>query len=376
MIKRWTVFLSALLIGLPLWTAGQSLADTTLAAQSQQKTKKQAPPKQSGNRKNSEAGRARTSKGKPAVEGAKTDANGKSDRPTEAVTKPKKPKVLTEWEPEFVQAERARCQALLTNIQAITLPEKSFRKGKCGAAAPVRLVAVGQSPQVVLSPPAIMTCRLANALHEWASGDLQKIAKKHLGDQIIQIEVMSDYSCRNTYGRKVGKLSEHALANAIDIRGFVTANGKVVRLLKSWGPTARDIAQEKARITAAQQAKREAEQKAEAEAAIEEQEKENQSADVGRKNAKTLVVKSTKNLLKVGDKLATAAKAALRSGGAPAPELVPLKKRVTDKGWFLRAAHKSACKIFGTTLGPEANEAHRNHFHLDMRPRKRSNYCE
>ncbi|EQB18559.1 hypothetical protein L284_04435 [Novosphingobium lindaniclasticum LE124] len=32
---------------------------------------------------------------------------------------------------------------------------------------------------------------------------------------------------------------------------------------------------------------------------------------------------------------------------------------------FLRVVHQSACKRFGTTLGPDYNEAHRNHFHLE-----------
>jgi Extensin-like protein C-terminus len=43
---------------------------------------------------------------------------------------------------------------------------------------------------------------------------------------------------------------------------------------------------------------------------------------------------------------------------------------------FLRAVHASACKTFGTTLGPEANDAHRNHFHFDLAERKISNFCE
>ncbi len=42
-----------------------------------------------------------------------------------------------------------------------------------------------------------------------------------------------------------------------------------------------------------------------------------------------------------------------------------------DRGAFLRAIHDGACQIFGTTLGPEANEAHKNHFHLDMKERRR-----
>lgn len=32
---------------------------------------------------------------------------------------------------------------------------------------------------------------------------------------------------------------------------------------------------------------------------------------------------------------------------------------------FLRVVHKSACKRFGTVLGPEYNDAHKDHFHLE-----------
>lgn len=32
---------------------------------------------------------------------------------------------------------------------------------------------------------------------------------------------------------------------------------------------------------------------------------------------------------------------------------------------FLRVVHRSACKRFGTVLGPAYNRAHANHFHLE-----------
>jgi hypothetical protein len=62
-----------------------------------------------------------------------------------------------------------------------------------------------------------------------------------------------------------------------------------------------------------------------------------------------------------------------RLGGpkAPAPALPSEAK--TD---FLRAAHRAACSIFGTVLGPEANNAHKNHFHVDMAERKVVVICE
>jgi hypothetical protein len=43
---------------------------------------------------------------------------------------------------------------------------------------------------------------------------------------------------------------------------------------------------------------------------------------------------------------------------------------------FLRGAHRAACQIFGTVLGPEANSAHKNHFHVDMAERKHQAICE
>jgi hypothetical protein len=43
---------------------------------------------------------------------------------------------------------------------------------------------------------------------------------------------------------------------------------------------------------------------------------------------------------------------------------------------FLHEAHDAACRIFGTTLGPEANADHRNHFHVDMAPRKVTKICD
>jgi hypothetical protein len=46
------------------------------------------------------------------------------------------------------------------------------------------------------------------------------------------------------------------------------------------------------------------------------------------------------------------------------------------RGKFLKEVHAGACGIFGTVLGPEANAAHKNHFHLDLAKRRRSAYCQ
>jgi hypothetical protein len=102
-----------------------------------------------------------------------------------------------------------------------------IREGsECGAAAPVRLISIGRSIQVALSPPPTVTCDMVAALHRWMERDVQPLAKKHLGAPVIRIETMSSDSCRNAYGRAGSRLSEHAKANALDVGSFVTARGQ------------------------------------------------------------------------------------------------------------------------------------------------------
>ncbi len=58
----------------------------------------------------------------------------------------------------------------------------------------------------------------------------------------------------------------------------------------------------------------------------------------------------------------------------PPPEAtVPPANERSD---FMRRIHKAACGGFSTVLGPEANDAHKDHFHFDMKKRRRSSFCE
>lgn len=47
-----------------------------------------------------------------------------------------------------------------------------------------------------------------------------------------------------------------------------------------------------------------------------------------------------------------------------------------ERGRFLRVVHQGACGVFSTVLGPEANQAHRNHFHFDLTERRGRALCE
>ncbi len=291
------------------------------------------------------------------------------DAKAEADAKKNPQTIPTEWPAEEIAAAKAMCKTILEKIDAVTIPEDSFRKGECGAAAPVRLVSIGRAPEVVLSPPPVLTCGMVGALHTWLTKDLQPLARKTLGTDIIRIESMSDYSCRNAYGRTKTKLSEHGRANALDIRGFVTANGESAVVLNGWGETKRDIA-------ARELALRQAAEKAAAEKA---------AAEAARVAAPPVPLPpgekpatATAPMPGVRDTIVDGVPAAATPpalgvgpshlGGPGAP---PARMRT-----FLKGAHAAACEIFGTTLGPEANNAHRNHFHVDMAPRKVKKICD
>jgi hypothetical protein len=172
------------------------------------------------------------------------------------------------------------------------------------------------------------------------------------------------------YGRRSNKLSEHGRANALDIRGFITAKGEAAYTLEHWGKTARDLAAEAAAKAA---------EKAAADAAA------NAAAAGGAKSAvvqdKTKITAS----LPTGA-IAASSEAKLGSGkeklAKPDAEARQASALLLDteprskKSQFLHDAHDSACRIFGTTLGPEANDAHRNHFHVDMAPRTHTKICD
>ena len=62
---------------------------------------------------------------------------------------------------------------------------------------------------------------------------------------------------------------------------------------------------------------------------------------------------------------------------APAPKAAPLPDPLTaPEAKFLRRVHRGACDVFSTVLGPEANDVHRTHLHLDLQDRHALNVCQ
>ena len=79
------------------------------------------------------------------------------------------------------------------------------------------------------------------AINTWLSDKLQPAAQKSFGSPVVRILAEGAYSCRNRYGLANAPISEHAFMNAIDITGFVLANGKVIKVSHSWRPPPHDL---------------------------------------------------------------------------------------------------------------------------------------
>ncbi len=173
------------------------------------------------------------------------------------------------------------CRALLdrAGVAHTALPPR--RGDSCGYDDAVRLndggaLSVGWRPD----RPG-MSCAVAAAYALWEWQVVQPAAERHLGTAIASIDHFGTYSCRRLYGRDVGAWSEHATANAVDIAGFRTEDGRRITLVADW------------------------------------------------------------------------------TGGTAAEQA------------FLREVRDGACRLFATTLSPDYNAAHADHFHLDQADRGR-----
>jgi hypothetical protein len=301
-----------------------------------------------------------------------------------------------EWSKAEVELAQARCTVLLKGLNAVVVPEVPIREGtECGAPAPVKLVSIGRTPEVALSPPPVVTCDLVAALAKWLERDVQPLARKHLGAPLIRIDTMSSYSCRNAYGRAHGRVSEHGKANAVDIASFVSARGQAAPVLAEWGPTARQIAAEAAAATKAAAAKAPEQVAAPRQPGIVTMQGSlalpsrsvpaqppptaSALAPADQRQGLSIVIPGITLDVSRGSESSPFGLAAPSRLGGPKPPAARAEPQLAAgaKTEFLRAAHRSACRVFHTVLGPEANNAHLNHFHLDMAERiKDTRICE
>ncbi|MEO8421059.1 MAG: extensin family protein [Hyphomicrobium sp.] len=270
-----------------------------------------------------------------------------------AITTPPPPDV---WTPEELAAGLRQCVQLLSPVSADVAMEEPMKHGQCGTPAPLALRSAGGKDKVEFTPAPTMNCRLAASMGAWVDKVLQPAAQETLGSRITKILGSGSYSCRNIYNNPKLTLSEHATGNAIDVAAFVTADGRTITVKHGWGPTERDIVAAKKKAAEKLAAKKS-----------------------GKPAAATPEAVPTPSIAEAAKKAETKQKGRVektdfkQDGDKPAVVAISdLQPATSKEAVFLKRLHGGSCTLFATVLGPEANEAHRDHFHLDMKVRRTS----
>ncbi|MBR2121310.1 MAG: extensin family protein [Afipia sp.] len=133
---------------------------------------------------------------------------------------------------EVKPPELSACRKALTEDIAIAPSIPSIKGlGGCGGEDLVRLEAIVLSPtqRVAVKPAAILRCAMAAAVADWVRTDMAPLAAK-LGTTITELDNFDSFECRGRNRVRGAKLSEHGLANALDVRGMTFANGNTLSL--------------------------------------------------------------------------------------------------------------------------------------------------
>lgn len=258
------------------------------------------------------------------------------------------------WTDSEIAAAKDACDRALDAVTLDYQPLPPIKDGLCGAPAPILVSAIGSDPKVAIDPPATLTCPLAKALDVWLEDRVQPEAEARLGSAVVKLTNAASYVCRNRYGSAGAPLSEHALANALDVSAFVLETGEHLTVLQSWPrvvafpPLPQPNPARPALATPA----------------------------VSRADT-DMAPSAATNPFVPANGTTNPFVAPVASGSATSeaePDDAPTAA-VERTAAFVRKVHEDACRTFGTTLGPEANEAHKDHFHFDMKKR-RTGFCE
>lgn len=288
---------------------------------------------------------------KPAAQSAAPPAL-QATTPAEAAatsppTAPASPPAPPAWSETEISAALRSCLTTLAPLAIEIEARPPIKENVCGLPAPISVRRIG-GDKVEIQPAALVNCGVAAALNDWLVKVAQPAAREAFGSPIVKLTGASGYVCRNRNGAADGPISEHAFGNALDISGFVLADGRSIVVASHWGATARDAKAATAK-----------------------------AAGPAETAATVAPAKKTASGKNASDKQRSAL-------GGPAPEPVQpasvaapaVPPERTKEAAFLRRVHAGACPMFGTVLGPEANEAHRDHIHIDLKGRKRTGICE
>ena len=136
--------------------------------------------------------------------------------------------------PASQSREGRQCLAELAATGAVytPLPDRQPAPG-CRQINAVQLTNVASdAARVMIGNLGPVTCAVSTAFAGWARYGVDRAARQWLGAPVRSIETFGSYSCRNVAG--TGRRSAHATAEAIDVSGFVLADGRRITVQAGW----------------------------------------------------------------------------------------------------------------------------------------------
>jgi len=133
-----------------------------------------------------------------------------------------------------ISPEAGQCLARLGRMGAeySSVPDQYLDQG-CAILGSVQLASLpSDSSPLAVTNLGPVTCEVSQAFTGWARYGVDRAARQILGSPVRSIETMGSYSCRNVGGS--GRRSAHATGEAIDIAGFVLADGRRVSVKNGW----------------------------------------------------------------------------------------------------------------------------------------------
>lgn len=114
-------------------------------------------------------------------------------------------------------ADDTACRRRLERLGAVFEPLPPIENGQCGAARPLKLTRL--FGEVALEPSATLVCAAAEALARWTT-EVQEASDKIIKEPLKSLAIGTSYECRGQNHDPDAKLSEHGVANGVDVMGF------------------------------------------------------------------------------------------------------------------------------------------------------------
>ena len=139
------------------------------------------------------------------------------------------------YQDDLARAERLRAKGLHYMDCGVSGGVFGLERGYC-------LMVGGERETVARMTPGDveMTCQTALALSIWRRQSLEPAAREILGSDVVQIDHMGAYACRNVNnGVGSSRISAHAQEAALDFAGVRLRDGRRITVTKDWsGDTA------------------------------------------------------------------------------------------------------------------------------------------